>query len=73
MDYKDFFYWLEGYLSDKLESNEVNLHPIVEKMSKISVENVEKVNIKTYESIPIPVNPFPVKDDPYKPPFEITC
>ena len=26
-----------------------------------------------YRSIPIPINPFPLKDDPYSPPYEVYC
>ena len=37
------------------------------------VNDEPKIGIAEPYRIPIPVNPFPAKDDPYKPPFEIYC
>ena len=40
-------------------------------------DDVEKINIGKHQSIPIPVNPFPVgpipSDDPFYKPYEINC
>ena len=40
---------------------------LVKEDNKINISEPNKI------SFPIPVNPFPVKDDPYSPPFEVYC
>jgi hypothetical protein len=49
----------------------IDIAPIVEKMSQVKDE--PKIGIAEPYRVPIPVNPFPVKDDPYKPPYEVLC
>lgn len=71
MTHKEFYIWLEGYLHGKLENKHIDITPIVEKMQLVKDE--PKLGISEPYRIPIPINPFPIKDDPYKPPFEITC
>lgn len=71
MTHKEFYIWLEGYLYGKLESKHIDITPIVEKMGEVNDE--PKIGVAEPYRIPIPVNPFPAKDDPYKPPFEIYC
>ena len=71
MTHKEFYIWLEGYLYGKLENKHIDIAPIVEKMQLVKDE--PKLGITEPYRIPIPINPFPIKDDPYKPPFEITC
>jgi hypothetical protein len=72
MTHKEFYIWLEGYLTGKLENKHINISPIVEKMQEVKDES--KFGIaEPYRSIPIPVNPFPVQDDPYRPPYEVYC
>ena len=71
MTHKEFYIWLEGYLHGKLENKHIDITPIVEKMQLVKDE--PKLGITEPYRIPIPINPFPIKDDPYKPPFEITC
>ena len=71
MTHKEFYIWLQGYLHGKLEDKNIDIAPIVEKMD--SVKESSKIDISEPFRIPIPVNPFPVKDDPYKPPFEVYC
>jgi hypothetical protein len=44
----------------------------VEKMGQVKEERT-KSNLLPFQHIPIPVNPFPIKDDPYKPPYEVYC
>ena len=70
MTYKDFYFWLEGYLHGKLENKHIDITPIVEKMGQ--VEETKFGIAEPYKS-PMPINPFPIKDDPYKPPFEVYC
>jgi len=71
MTHKEFYIWLQGYLHGKLEDKNIDIAPIVEKMDLVK----EDYNIGIAEPyrISIPVNPFPVKDDPYKPPYEVYC
>ena len=71
MTYKEFYYWLDGYLTNKIESEKINIAPIIEKMGQ--VKDNDKIGIAEPYRIPIPVNPFPIKDDPYKPPYEVYC
>jgi hypothetical protein len=73
MTHKEFYIWLEGYLYGKLESKHIDITPIVEKMGEVKDEPQESIKITPFERIPIPVNPFPIQDDPYKPPFEVYC
>jgi len=37
------------------------------------VKDEPKFGIAEPYRVPIPVNPFPIKDDPYKPPYEVYC
>jgi len=71
LSYKEFYFWLEGYLHGKLENVHIDISPIVEKMSQVG--EIEKFGIAEPLRVPIPVNPFPIKDDPYKPPYEVYC
>jgi hypothetical protein len=67
LSYKEFYIWLEGYLHGKLNGNNVDILPIVDKM--LEVKDVDpffsnpKINVPTFEPAPIPPNPF--KDDGY--------
>lgn len=72
MTHKEFYIWLEGYLHGKLENKHIDIVPIVEKMGQVKEERT-KSNLLPFQHIPIPVNPFPIKDDPYKPPYEVYC
>jgi hypothetical protein len=71
MTYKEFYFWLEGYLHGRLEDERLEIAPIIEKMGQIKNDN--NIGIAEPYRIPIPVNPFPVKDDPYRPPYEVYC
>ena len=71
MTYKEFYFWLEGYLHGRLEDERLEIAPIIEKMGQIKNDN--NIGIAEPYRIPIPVNPFPIKDDPYKPPYEVYC
>ena len=72
MNYKEFYYWLDGYLTNKLESEKINIAPIIEKMGQVKEERT-KSDLLPFQHIPIPINPFPVQDDPYRPPYEVYC
>jgi len=71
LSYKEFYIWLQGYLHGKLEDKNIDIAPILEKMDLVK-EN-SKIDISEPFRVPIPVNPFPIQDDPYKPPFEVYC
>lgn len=72
MTHKEFYIWLEGYLYGKLENKHIDITPIVEKMGQVKDE--PKIGItEPYRNIPVPINPFPAQDDPYKPYQEIYC
>ena len=71
LSYKEFYIWLQGYLHGKLEDKNIDIAPILEKMDLVKEDN--KIGISEPFRIPIPVNPFPIQDDPYKPPFEVYC
>ena len=72
MTYKEFYIWLDGYLTGKLENKHIDIVPIVEKMNEVKDEPQESVKITPFERIPVPINPFP-KIDPYSPPYEVYC
>ena len=72
MTHKEFYIWLQGYLHGKLENKHIDIAPIVEKMGEVKEINQHNISF-TPNTIPIPINPFPIKDDPYKPPFEVYC
>jgi hypothetical protein len=71
MTHKEFYFWLEGYLHGRLEDERLEIAPIIEKMKE--VKEVNQSGMFDPNRIPIPVNPFPVKDDPYRPPYEVYC
>lgn len=50
MNYKEFYHWLEGYLTGKLENKNIEITPIVEKMSYVKED--KKTNLLTEISIP---------------------
>jgi hypothetical protein len=75
MTHKEFYIWLEGYLTGKLEDKNIDISPIVEKMNE--VKDVDPFFPNPTTTVPLPFNPviMPLKndDDQYKPPFEVTC
>ena len=75
LSYKEFYIWLEGYLTGKLEDKNIDISPIVEKMNE--VKDVDPFFPHPRTTVPSPFNPviMPLKinDDPHKPPFDITC
>jgi hypothetical protein len=75
LSYKEFYIWLEGYLYGKLENKQIDITPIVEKMSQ--VDEKEKFGIAEPYRIPIPINPFPANpnssEDPFYKPYEVYC
>ena len=60
MTHKEFYIWLEGYLYGKLENKQIDISPIVEKMSHVKEEKHESIKITPFERIPIPINPITI-------------
>lgn len=58
MTYKEFYHWLEGYLSNKLESEHIDISPIVEKMGLVGDDfSTFKNKVKMFQKHePINVN-----------------
>jgi hypothetical protein len=73
MTHKEFYIWLDGFMTNRMWTSitQVDIETIQEKMKEVKEDN--KIGIAEPYRIPIPVNPFPIKDDPYKPPYEVYC
>lgn len=64
LTYKEFFSWLDGYLTGKLENKVIEISPIIEKMSQVKDEPViTKIERNIYYPPSIPVNPIRREDD----------
>lgn len=66
LSYKEFYIWLEGYLTDKTEI--IYFEPILKKMKAVKdvdpfFPNPSKIVPHRFEPVPVPSNPF--KDDGY--------
>jgi hypothetical protein len=70
MTHKEFYIWLEGYLTGKLENKNIDITPIVEKMGQVKDEEF-KSSMLPFQNIPIHVNPLP-KHNPTPPSWDIT-
>jgi hypothetical protein len=79
MTHKEFYIWLDGFMTNRgwTDFKQGDIETIQEKMKE--VKEVNKNGMFDPSIIPIPVNPFPVnppfpvKDDPYRPPYEVYC
>ena len=73
MTHKEFYIWLDGFMTNKrwTDFKQGDIETIQEKLKEVKEDN--KIGIAEPYRIPIPVNPFPIKDDPYKPPYEVYC
>ena len=76
MTYKEFYIWLDGFVTQRhwtqYRKEEVDL--ILEKMKEVKDEpEIDRLKINPFQPIPMPTNPFPKNDDPFKPPYEIYC
>jgi hypothetical protein len=73
MTHKEFYIWLDGFMTNRMWTSitQVDIETIQEKMKEVK-EDI-KIGIPEPYKIPIPVNPFPIQDDPYKPPYEVYC
>lgn len=73
LNYKEFYIWLEGFMTNKrwTDFKQIDIETIQEKMKEVKDE--PKIGIAEPYRVPIPINPFPKNDDPYKPPYEVYC
>jgi hypothetical protein len=77
MTHKEFYIWLEGFMTNRswVTFKETDVESIKEKMNE--VKDVDPFFPDPTITVPSPFNPviMPLKkdDDPYKPPFEVTC
>ena len=79
MTYKEFYFWLDGFVSQRhwtqYRAEEVDL--ILEKLKEVKDDSSSLDGLKKrpdWLPIPVPVNPLPLKTtDPLSPPWEITC
>lgn len=73
MTHKEFYIWLDGFMTNRdwVVIKQIDIETIQEKMKEVKDE--PKIGIAEPFRVPIPVNPFPIKDDPYKPPYEVYC
>jgi len=69
LNYKEFYFWLEGYLHGKLENEHITIAPIIEKMNEVKDVDPFFSHPSKFApqlqpiTIPTPKNPF--KDDGY--------
>ena len=73
MTHKEFYIWLEGFMTNRTwaDFKQIDVETIQEKMK--GVNEVNQPNIFDPNRTPLPINPFPFKDDPYRPPHEVYC
>jgi hypothetical protein len=77
MTHKEFYIWLEGFMTNRswVTFKETDVESIKEKMNE--VKDVDPFFPHPRTTVPSPFNPIitPLKnnDDPHKPPFDITC
>ena len=65
MTHKEFYIWLEGYLHGKLQDQNVDINPIIDKMLKVKEVDPFFSNPKPMIPIQIPRPENPFKDDGY--------
>ena len=75
MTHKEFYIWLEGFMTNRdwTTIKQVDIESIQNKMKEVKDELPSLGNNRPNPFIPIPVNPIPKNDDPYKPPYEVYC
>jgi hypothetical protein len=72
MTHKEFYIWLDGFMTNRdwVVIKQVDIETIQEKMKEVKEDY--KIGIAEPYRIPIPVNPFPSQDHPFKP-YEVYC
>ena len=65
MTYKEFYVWLEGYLTGKLENKTIDITPIVEKMGEVMSDEQKWIDdFERYKKIKNPLNTIEIKNSP---------
>jgi hypothetical protein len=65
MSYKEFYVWLEGYLTGKLENKIIEITPIVEKMGEVMSDEQKWIDdFERYKKIKNPLNTIEIKNSP---------
>lgn len=65
MTYKEFYIWLEGYLTGKLENKTIEITPIVEKMGEVMSDEQKWIDdFERYKKIKNPLNTIEIKNSP---------
>ena len=65
MNYKEFYIWLEGYLTGKLENKTIEITPIVEKMGEVMSDEQKWIeDFERYKKIKNPLNTIEIKNSP---------
>ena len=64
MNYKQFYIWLDGYLTGKLENKHIDIVPIVEKMGQVISDEEKWINdFKSYRKMET-LNPIKIENSP---------
>ena len=64
MNYKQFYIWLDGYLTGKLENKHIDITPIVEKMGQVISDEEKWINdFKSYRKMET-LNPIKIENSP---------
>ena len=64
MNYKQFYIWLDGYLTGKLENKHIDIAPIVEKMGQVISDEEKWINeFESYRKIKT-LNPIKIENSP---------
>jgi len=65
MTHKEFYVWLEGYLTGKLENKTIEITPIVEKMGEVMSDEQKWIDdFEQYKKIKNPLNTIEIKNSP---------
>jgi hypothetical protein len=65
MTHKEFYIWLEGYLTSKLENKNVEITPIIEKMGEVMSDEQKWVNdFESYRKIKQPFESITIQNSP---------
>jgi hypothetical protein len=65
MTYKEFYIWLEGHLTGKLENKNIEITPIVEKMGEVMSDEQKWIDdFEQYKKIKNPLNTIEIKNSP---------
>jgi hypothetical protein len=65
LNYKEFYFWLEGYLHGRLEDEHISILPIIEKMNEVKEVDPFFPNPRTVVPIQVPTPHNPFKEDGY--------